>query len=610
MDAALKRSRSEEPAEVLPSAGDLEEEEEEGMEQGLEEEEEVDPRIQGELEKLNQSTDDINRRETELEPEAKVGFSFSPFLPGWSNRRLPKDVWLPATALSPVDSRLSWASGLVGRDARQKFRSVLVEATVKLDELVKKIGKAVEDSKPYWEARRVARQAQLEAQKATQDFQRATEVLRAAKETISLAEQRLLEDDKRQFDSAWQEMLNHATQRVMEAEQTKTRSELVHKETAARYNAAMGRMRQLEKKLKRAINKSKPYFELKAKYYVQLEVRVALLVGCSCTQSPTVLCGRLASARGEGGGHIPNGQFWVSESSVSPGRAWGGDGRSPLPSAEPEPTVGGREASGEGRRLRDPVRKRRPAAGSLRPTEPHPTPFSLEQQLKKTVDDLQTKLALAKGEYKTALKNLEMISDEIHERRRSSAMGPRGRGVGAEGSGASVEDLSGSKPEPDAVSVASEAFEDDNCSNLVSEDDSETQSVSSFSSGPMSPSEIPDPFPAVARPGSLDLPSPVSLSEFGMMFPALGPRSECSGASSPECEVERGDRAEGAENKRSDKANNNRVLNNSSSGDSVKSQKGTSPEGQALENRMKQLSLQCSKGRDVITADIKMVQIG
>lgn len=57
-------------------------------------------------------------------------------------------------------------------------------------------------------------QAQLEAQKATQDFQRATEVLRAAKETISLAEQRLLEEDDRQFDSAWQEMLNHATQRV------------------------------------------------------------------------------------------------------------------------------------------------------------------------------------------------------------------------------------------------------------------------------------------------------------------------------------------------------------------------------------------------------------
>ncbi|PKU35689.1 sh3 domain-binding protein 5 [Limosa lapponica baueri] len=318
------------------------------------EEEEVDPRIQGELEKLNQSTDDINRRETELE------------------------------------------------DARQKFRSVLVEATVKLDELVKKIGKAVEDSKPYWEARRVARQAQLEAQRATQDFQRATEVLRAAKETISLAEQRLLEDDKRQFDSAWQEMLNHATQRVMEAEQTKTRSELVHKETAAKYNAAMGRMKQLEKKLKRAINK--PYFELKAKYYVQLE------------------------------------------------------------------------------------------------------------QLKKTVDDLQAKLALAKGEYKTALKNLEMISDEIHERRRSSAIGPRGCGVGAEGSNTSVEDLSASKPESDTVSR---------------------------------------------------------------------------------------DRAEGAENKTSDRVNKNRSSNRSGSA-----------EGLALDNRMKQLSLQCMKIKEGICAGRKAAQIG
>uniref|UniRef100_A0A4W2F3E0 SH3 domain-binding protein 5 n=2 Tax=Bos TaxID=9903 RepID=A0A4W2F3E0_BOBOX len=449
MDAAPRRNRPEGPAERPPPARDSEEEEEEeaGMEPGLADEEEVDPRIQGELEKLNQSTDDINRRETELE------------------------------------------------DIRQKFRSVLVEATVKLDELVKKIGKAVEDSKPYWEARRVARQAQLEAQRATQDFQRATEVLRAAKETISLAEQRLLEDDKRQFDSAWQEMLNHATQRVMEAEQTKTRSELVHKETAARYNAAMGRMRQLEKKLKRAINKSKPYFELKAKYYLQLE------------------------------------------------------------------------------------------------------------QLKKTVDELQAKLALAKGEYKTALRNLETISDEIHERRRSGAMGPRGRGVGAEGGAVPAEGLSGRKPEADTVSVASEAFEDDNCSAFVSEDDSETQSLSSFSSGPTSPSEMPEQFPAAVRPASLDLPSPVSLSEFGVLFPGLGPRSECSGASSPECEVERGDRAEGAENKTVDKAGSHRRLG-SSSGDGGRSP----PAGQALEDGVRRLSLR-GPGRAGLT-DTHVVQIG
>ncbi|KAM4736606.1 SH3 domain-binding protein 5b isoform 1-T1 [Anableps anableps] len=263
------------------------------------EDEEVDPRIQGELEKLNQSTDDINRCETELE------------------------------------------------DARQKFRSVLVEATVKLDEMVKKIGKPVEESKPYWEARRLARQAQLEAQKATQDFHRATEVLRAAKETISLAEQRLLEEDNRQFDSAWQEMLNHATQRVMEAEHTKTRSELLHKETAAKYTAAISRMKQLEKKLKRTISKSKPYFEMKAKCYLQLE------------------------------------------------------------------------------------------------------------NLKKNVDERQAKLSQAKGEYRTALKNLEMISDEIHERRRSSTIGPRRPGVGAEGDSSSGDDVSSFKMESDGISIVS-----------------------------------------------------------------------------------------------------------------------------------------------------------
>ncbi|XP_028326214.1 SH3 domain-binding protein 5b [Gouania willdenowi] len=383
------------------------------------EDEEVDPRIQGELEKLNQSTDDINRCETELEA------------------------------------------------ARQKFRSVLVEATVKLDELVKKIGKAVEESKPYWEARRLARQAQLEAQRATQDFQRATEVLRAAKETISLAEQRLLEEDNRQFDSAWQEMLNHATQRVVEAEHTKTKSELAHKETATKYTAATGRMKQLEKKLKRTINKSKPYFEMKAKYYLQLE------------------------------------------------------------------------------------------------------------NLKTTVDERQAKLYQAKGEYKTALRNLETISDEIHERRRNSSMGPRGRGVGAEVDNTSSDEASSFKMESDVISMASVCFDDDPCGggSAMSEEDSETRSTCSLGSTPSSPQELqsscpfasssssscasPSPTPssssstsspaAFSRPCSLDLPNTVSLSDFGLISPVLGPRSECSGASSPECDLERGERAEGAE---------------------------------------------------------------
>lgn len=44
---------------------------------------------------------------------------------------------------------------------------------------------------------------------------------------------------------------------VMEAEQARTRSEAEHKKTAANYNSCIGHMRQLEKKLKRSINKSR-----------------------------------------------------------------------------------------------------------------------------------------------------------------------------------------------------------------------------------------------------------------------------------------------------------------------------------------------------------------
>lgn len=43
----------------------------------------------------------------------------------------------------------------------------------------------------------------------------------------------------------------------MEAEQSRTRSEAEHKKTAANYNSCISHMRQLEKKLKRSINKSR-----------------------------------------------------------------------------------------------------------------------------------------------------------------------------------------------------------------------------------------------------------------------------------------------------------------------------------------------------------------
>lgn len=94
--------------------------------------------------------------------------------------------------------------------------------------------------------------------------------------------------------------------KVMEAEQTKTRSELVHKETAAKYNAAMGRMKQLEKKLKRAINKSK--------YVLRLE-RSSVVRG---------VCGRQTATPGG----FPGGRDWAASALLS---ARGGLATEPVP---------------------------------------------------------------------------------------------------------------------------------------------------------------------------------------------------------------------------------------------------------------------------------------
>ena len=62
------------------------------------------------------------------------------------------------------------------------------------------------------------------------------------------------------------------------------------------------------------------------------------------------------------------------------------------------------------------------------------TLFLTFQAHKRKVFKLQNDIILAKKEYHTALKNLEVISDSIHERRSSGVnlLEPRGQGVGSE----------------------------------------------------------------------------------------------------------------------------------------------------------------------------------
>ena len=108
----------------------------------IDSDEDLDPRVQDELEKLNQFTDEINQLELQLEE----------------------------------------ASGL--------FRTLLTDSTHHLKAMSKKLGPCIEKARPYYEALRVYHKAQKECQSAATHYQRASGIHLAAKETIALAEER------------------------------------------------------------------------------------------------------------------------------------------------------------------------------------------------------------------------------------------------------------------------------------------------------------------------------------------------------------------------------------------------------------------------------------
>lgn len=203
-----------------------------------------DPRIQIELECLNTSTDIINKLEVDLD------------------------------------------------EARMQFRQLLIDSTQKIDILAKRLGKSVDQSRPYYEARIKAKQALSESQKAAVRFERAMSQHAAAREMVFLAEEGLMQKGCI-FDATWQEMLNHATSKVNDAEREKIESASDHRQTSAAFHEAETRVKSLQKELKRSIAKSSlnarrsllqmnnlvrmhqlqmlPYFELKASVNHQLE---------------------------------------------------------------------------------------------------------------------------------------------------------------------------------------------------------------------------------------------------------------------------------------------------------------------------------------------------
>ncbi|MBN3307498.1 3BP5L protein, partial [Amia calva] len=158
----------------------------------------------------------------------------------------------------------------LSQDARSGYRKILTDSARKLNAQGSQLGACIEKARPYYEARRLAKEAQQETQKAALSYERAVSMHNAAREMVYVAEQGLLADRNR-LDPTWQEMLNHATSKVNEAEEERLRSEREHQRVTQLCQEAEARVQMLQKSLKRVIIKSKPYFELKAQFNHILE---------------------------------------------------------------------------------------------------------------------------------------------------------------------------------------------------------------------------------------------------------------------------------------------------------------------------------------------------
>uniref|UniRef100_A0A8C5QQ22 SH3 domain-binding protein 5 n=1 Tax=Leptobrachium leishanense TaxID=445787 RepID=A0A8C5QQ22_9ANUR len=251
------------------------------------------------MKRQGDSISDLAKTEEEVEEELDPRIQFSYLLPGPAPPPPPCVAWIAGsrtkkhvagrrdhTAMTAGDGkgaqdeeeleRLNQASEEINRlelqldDARTAYRRILTESARRLNTLATQLGACIEKARPYYEARRLAKEAQQYTQSAALRYERAVSMHSAAREMVFVAEQGVTAD-KNRLDPTWQEMLNHATCKVNEAEEERLRSEFEHQRVTRQCHEAEAKVQTLQKSLKRVILKSRPYFELKVQFNTVLE---------------------------------------------------------------------------------------------------------------------------------------------------------------------------------------------------------------------------------------------------------------------------------------------------------------------------------------------------
>ncbi|XP_014229286.1 SH3 domain-binding protein 5 homolog [Trichogramma pretiosum] len=187
----------------------------------------LDPRIQIELEKLNNATDDINKLEIELD------------------------------------------------EATTAYNRLLFENNNRLKECINKLGSSVIDkARIYHDVQKIANEANLKCQEQAHLFQKAYVEHKVARETVAVAEKNFMSHQHEwKFDQAWQDAMNRATLQVTETEKLKTKYDREYLKYRNLFEDAVKKVQQLEEKYRKSIIKAEPYFSLEAQYEQKLMIQ-------------------------------------------------------------------------------------------------------------------------------------------------------------------------------------------------------------------------------------------------------------------------------------------------------------------------------------------------
>ena len=189
-------------------------------------EEELDPRIKLELEKLNAATDGINHLETE--------FSETQLL----------------------------------------FHDMMKDASNQLKVMHASLGKrTVDRSRPYYEALKQAKNAQKAFNEVTSAFEKAETRYQWCKHQLSEIEKQFSSQSSGKLDPRLQELLNERTMDYMEAAEVARETREKHRVASEDFQAKDKTVQSLYKSLRKTLAKSRPYFDLKMSLNRQLEVQ-------------------------------------------------------------------------------------------------------------------------------------------------------------------------------------------------------------------------------------------------------------------------------------------------------------------------------------------------